>query len=293
MFDTSLNHFKSVFAHNFFIAPADQNYFLARFAKIYGMNEEFWWQSLQAIEKLLKAGLVLNGIPVKNKYGHNIEKLWSKHIEIFGDLAVNNLSKPEGLDDRFWNEKPLKDFISRVNRMGHPDSRYGLVSYSNSKDDIFKLDQLFSEVRRRTIGLNWIVGEDWEDKCLSAFEGQPYRNVIDQMPSYQIRAIKVPDGNFETVGAELKDILYSWNFAFQRTAIDLEKKAPPSVAPVIGGFGNSYLHLLCESLNKPPITELAEKQVMWLLENVLVGRNVEAKFRKILEAKGESPNPEK
>jgi len=46
VFNTSLNHFKSVFTHKFFVAPADRNYFLARFAKTYGMNEEFWWQSL-------------------------------------------------------------------------------------------------------------------------------------------------------------------------------------------------------------------------------------------------------
>jgi hypothetical protein len=65
MFSTSLNHFKSVFAAQFFVVPADRNYFLARFTRINGIPEEFWWQSLQAIEKYLKAGLVLNGESVK------------------------------------------------------------------------------------------------------------------------------------------------------------------------------------------------------------------------------------
>ena len=46
MFDTSLNHFKSVATHDFFVLPADQNYFLARFTRIYGFAGEFWWQSL-------------------------------------------------------------------------------------------------------------------------------------------------------------------------------------------------------------------------------------------------------
>lgn len=33
MFNTPLNHFKSVFAHKFFVGPSDRNYFFARFAK--------------------------------------------------------------------------------------------------------------------------------------------------------------------------------------------------------------------------------------------------------------------
>jgi hypothetical protein len=283
MFDTNLNHFKSVFAHKFFVAPADQNYFLARFTKIYGMHEEFWWQSLQAIEKLLKAGLILNGISVKKGYGHDIEKLWDMHLETFGGLAVDTLLKPEKLTDRLWGDRPLRRFILRVNRMGHPDSRYGLVSYSNSEDDIFKLDQLVCELRRRTIGLDWIVGENWKDECLLKFDGQPYRNVIEQLPSHQIRKMKIPKGGFETVGADLEDIHYSWNFAFPRAAKDHEKQAPASVAPAVAGFGNSYLHLLWESLNETAIAHAAQEHVRWLLDNVFVGREAEKEFRKFLK----------
>jgi len=142
MFDTPLNHFKSVFAHKFFVAPSDRNYFFARFAKAYGINEEFWWQALQIIEKLFKAGLVLNGVSVKKGYKHDIENLWCKHKEVFGDLAVTDLRKPEKLSERFWTDCPLENFIARVNQMGNPDSRYGLLSYCNRTDDLFKFDQL-------------------------------------------------------------------------------------------------------------------------------------------------------
>ena len=87
MFDIPLNQFRSVFAHNFFVAPSDRNYFLARFSKTYGIYEEFWWQALQTIEKLFKAGLILNGVSVKNGYSHDIKKLWQKHKEVFEDLG--------------------------------------------------------------------------------------------------------------------------------------------------------------------------------------------------------------
>lgn len=282
MFDINLNHFKSVFAHKFFVAPADRNYFLARFAKIYGMHEEFWWQSLQAIEKLLKAGLVLNGHSVKQGYGHDIEALWKSHLDIFGECAVRGLLKPEKMSADLWQDRSLEYFISSVNQMGQPDSRYGLVSYSNSKDDIFKLDQLICELRRRTIGLDWIVGKDCQDECLLKFYGQPYRNVIEQLPNHQIRQMKIPEGEFETVGTGLEDIHYSWNFAFPRAVEDLEKRAPASVVPAFAGAGNSYLFLLWEELKKNPTNSATKKKVRWLLENVQVGREAGKNFKSLL-----------
>ena len=72
MFDTPLNHFQSVCAGSFFIAPADQNYFLARFSKFTDLGNEFWWQALQAVEKYLKAGLVLNKVSVKS-FNHSLD----------------------------------------------------------------------------------------------------------------------------------------------------------------------------------------------------------------------------
>lgn len=132
MLEPPLNYFKSVFAHKFFVAPSDRNYFFARFAKTYGINEEFWWQALQTIEKLLKADLILNGVSVKSGYNHDIEKLWNKHKTVFGDLAVTSRRKPDKLAEQLWTDRTLESFIARVNQMGHPDSRYGLISQAQA-----------------------------------------------------------------------------------------------------------------------------------------------------------------
>jgi len=279
VFDTNFNRFKSVFAHKFFVSPADRNYLLARFARIYGMNEEFWWQSLQAIEKYLKAGLVLNNISVKKGFGHNIKKLWEKHLDSFDDCAVKTLSKPKSLADDRWNDTPLHDFILQINQMGHPGSRYGLISYSNNKDDLFKLDQLAFELRRRTIGLEWVAGKDWEDEKLSEFYGQTYQTVIQQKPSYQIRGVTIPKGNFETVGANLEDLYYAWNLAFVRDLKDIEKQAPVTVAPQIPGFGNSYLSLLFDKAKEKDLTTTDSEYIEWLLSNIQIGKEAESAFR--------------
>ncbi|URF45060.1 hypothetical protein [Dinoroseobacter shibae] len=283
MFDTSFNHFKSVFSHKFFVEPADRNYFLARFAKINRLNTEFWWQALQTVEKLLKAGLVLNGVSIKNGYGHGVEKLWEKHKEVFGELAVTELERPEKLSPAVWTDAPLDNFISIINRLGHPDSRYGLTGYSNRKSDLFKFDQLAFELRRRTIGLDWIVGEDFPSKELAAFYGKPYRDVIVKIPEHQIRLLKWPSGSTDILGPDLEDVVYSWNFSFYRCDADLERPAIQGTEPACTGFGNSYLSLLWEELGQTGITLPARERVTWLLENIQIGRDAETEFRRILD----------
>jgi hypothetical protein len=283
MFNTPLNDFKSVFAHKFFVAPSDRNYFLARFAKAYGINEEFWWQALQTIEKLFKAGLILNGVSVKTGYNHDIVRLWNKHKEVFGDLAVTTLKRPNKLAEPFWTNRPLEDLIARVNEMGHPDSRYGLRSYSNSTDDLFKFDQLAFELRRRTIGLDWIVGDAFPDEGLTEFYGQPYRNVIAERPEHQIRSMTLPKGPIGVIGEDLKDVIHSWNFSYFRNDADLKRPTPTSVAPAFPGFGNSHLYLLCEAIKSTDITDLARERVAWLLESIKIAPDAEREFRKIIE----------
>lgn len=280
MLDTNLNHFKSVFVHKLFIEPADNNYFLARFCRIYGLHEEFWWQSLQAIEKYIKAGLLLNDRSVK-KYSHNIYDMWCAHIEAFGDCAITALSKPENLREDFWQERSISSLIKLVERMGHPDTRYGLRSFHNSPDDIFKLDQLIFELRRRTIGLDWIVGSDWEEKELIDFYGQSYRTVLSSCRDKQIRRMVIPHGEFDGVGKNLTDVFYAWNFAFDRFESDKALPAPASAASLIGSMKNSYIYLLIEQYEDGISAEQAPK-IEWLLNNIKFGKEVETQLKILL-----------
>lgn len=245
------------------------------------MHEEFWWQAAQAIEKLLKAGLICNDVSVR-KYGHNIVKLWEKHLETFSDLAVYRLPKPDELGDDFWTEKSLEHFVSTVNKLGNPDTRYGLIGHYEDVDDLFILDLFISELRRRAIGLDWIVGADWKEDELKSFYGQPYRNVIREFPKLQIPALRPPEGRFETVGPELADVLFSWNFAFQRSKEDLSKKGPVSVGPQFGGFRNSYLYLHWESLKKNPKDPKLKEQTIWLLDKIKLDKDTQNEFIKLM-----------
>lgn len=285
--EQSIAHFQSVFVHQFFVAPADQNYLLARFCRLHGLNSEFWWQSLQAIEKVLKAGLVLNGVSVKSGFGHNIEKLWERHLRTFGDLAVSEICKPNELEPELWRPCSLRNFLRRVNRMGHPDSRYGLLSNVYRPGDFFRLDQIYFELRRRTIGLEWIVGADWDTPDLKEFHGERYSRVIRDSPTHQIRIMKCPTGLANGAGEKMEDILFSWNFSFRRNASDIQKPAPPSISSVYPSATNSYLYLLVEAVQSARAAGQVEPalrdRVTWLLDNIQIGRDAEQAFRELLE----------
>jgi|GEM_PF-2364731 len=278
MFNTSLNHFKSVFAHQFFVLPADRNYFLARFTRINGIPEEFWWQSLQTIEKYLKAGLLLNGESVKQVNGHDIVSLWERHKAVFGSAAVGDFVKPSKLQSDYWTERTVDHFIRDVATKGHPDSRYGLVSRWESRDDLFKLDQLVFELRRRTIGLDWIVGSDWNVEELVQFEGSTYRDLIAAEPENLIRKMTTPSGAMNAAGDDLTDLFHAWNFSFTRSPEDLSRLTNRHVAPSVA-VGNSYLYLLWEALeHEKLISPCVVERVRWLLDNIKLGKAVVKDF---------------
>jgi hypothetical protein len=282
MFDTPLNHFKSVFTHNFLIAPADNNYLLARFCRIYGVYDDFWWQAAQALEKYLKAGIVLNGHS-SIEFRHDLVALYSKHRDVFKDSAFLEFSKPDNLADSHWRLEPVEKFISKVSRIGDPDSRYGQVSRFEKVDDLFKLDQIVHELRRRTIGLDWIIGADFSVPEYEHLVGLRYSDAIAQDSSFHPRDLKINDFPLNIAGDKVSDIIYSWNFSLARDSSDLSKAAPRTVIPSIS-MKNSYLFLIYEDLKSmPAVTEDVREKVESVLSSFFFDKETKKSIRYFLD----------
>jgi hypothetical protein len=154
-----------------FIATADENYILARWAAINHLDLDFLWLGLHAVEKYLKAVLLLNGKPAKG-YNHNIERLYQDVLRLNPRLSFESLAKPpflQGMEHTHWIDESVEGFVRRLNDMGDPNNRYMLYGFDVWSEDLFKLDQVVWKIRRhcrplkqfirdarQTITIDWI-----------------------------------------------------------------------------------------------------------------------------------------
>lgn len=245
----SLNHFKFVTTRRFFIEPADQNYILARWMLINGFYPEYFWQSSQAVEKYLKAGIAVNNIPASRN--HDLLKLYKEHIRIYKELAFRNFQKPEEMRADIWRDESVERFVSRIDHMGNPNTRYGLISWWREPDDLFKLDQLCWNLRRLSIGIDWIVGQDFSIRDdVESHKGSTYRAALTSEPDL------LPRGGIDDLsksvfhtGETRGEILHCWNFEFRGAAAHRSKPPVSGLVPRIGPLANSLLSLYWDFLS--------------------------------------------
>lgn len=274
----NINHFKSVSAYYFFVLPADQNYLMSRWTLISGVYPEFFWQASQAIEKYIKSGLLLNEHSTK-KYGHDISKALTDYRSVFQDLFPSNFTKPQDLKEDLWNDESIDSFITRISRLGSTESRYGLTGWYRRTDDLFKIDQLIFHLRRLTIGLDWIVGDDFQvSDEISQFLGIPYSSALAADMRVNPRgAIADLDQKLECQFHTLGDIIHSWNFAFQRDPSDVDKTAPRTVAPLFGPARNSLIGTFIEYVeNNFDNRTVATEGLRWIKDNIHIQNDVKS-----------------
>ncbi|MGC8202107.1 HEPN domain-containing protein [Aliiroseovarius sp. PTFE2010] len=240
---------KHIFATSFYVEPADNNYVLARFCYINSLREEFFWQAAQALEKYMKASLVLNGGSAKG-IAHNLPKLFNELSEYLLDDHYSTLTRPDELKEEYWPSDlaglDVHDFLYRLDRIGSPNIRYGQISHSGWSYDLFVFDQICFEFRRRTINLSLEIGEGLDvdvEGDLYKMTGEKYSEALKRFPDHPIREpAKYLDASNEGIST-LADYAYSWNFADMKKARNLETAAPGSVSFKLGLVRNTFLDL--------------------------------------------------
>lgn len=262
----SLNKFKSIVAAEFFVNPADQNYILSRWMLVNRFYPEVFWQYSQAIEKYSKAILITNGHSAA-KYKHDIVRIFKDVRAIAGGLLPDNFVKPNLPDDTPWKDQSLDDFVKQISLIGNPDARYSQLKWKRPENSLQKLDQLIFLLRRLTIGLSWVIGEDFtiEDEC-AHLVGRTYRSALNQDSWFQ------PRGEMDTLkdsifsfGETKADLLHSWNYAFTRSDDDANKYTPYTVNPTIGALDIGLIYVVDGAFkNEMCSSEMVE----WLVNNV-------------------------
>ncbi len=124
------------FAIRCFRDVADHDYIVARMAYRANLLQQFHWSSLQAIEKYLKAILLLNRIKAKD-VNHDIEKalLYANKLPFLLQLSESS-----------------KEFIRHINRYGR--FRYLESSFYIFGPKLVELDKTVWEIRRYCTQIN-------------------------------------------------------------------------------------------------------------------------------------------
>jgi hypothetical protein len=118
---TALDASKFSIAEELYIATADDNYVVARWSFIEGFDLDFLWLAVHALEKYLKATLLLNGRCAKDQR-HDIVKLYAQVLAFASDLLPSDLPKPQCLEVDFWFVETVEQFIARLYRNGRAEN---------------------------------------------------------------------------------------------------------------------------------------------------------------------------
>lgn len=135
-----------------FIEPADHDYLAARSLAIGGLHRSFFWSAAQAVEKYLKAFLLLNNVSVK-KFSHNLVGLLTeagKAESGFGDIDLaphTALTLPTEVLPltRFTRAS----FIAELEKYGSPNNRYNKYGSIYDTGHLFALDSLVYHLRKK------------------------------------------------------------------------------------------------------------------------------------------------
>lgn len=129
------------FATRHFRDSADGDYIMARMAHRLRLPQQFLWLAHQAVEKYLKAILLMNGFnakPDKKKDGHDLMYFY-RRVKAMPDLPVDFPAK-------------LDDFVSHLGEMGM--SRYLDFPIQTRGNDLLRLDESVWHLRRFCQTLN-------------------------------------------------------------------------------------------------------------------------------------------
>jgi len=191
---------------------ADQNYVSARWCFLNGLNLDFYWLSLHAVEKYLKTILLLNGESAKD-FSHDIVSLYDKVLPIANGLLPKHFTIPPEVELHWWRDEKYKKFVRRLYDEGNADNRYQIYGYRRGSDDLFKVDQLVFSLRRLCWPLDTYIANSEGKGDIPTFreilKSDPefwFFGAGDSSPLYQIY-----DGKY---GAETRHKFLDLNFPF-------------------------------------------------------------------------------
>lgn len=137
-----------------FVVPGDQDYLMSRLLAQKGLPRGFYWAAAQAIEKYLKAFLLMNGKGVKEFKAHPIKALFEAASRVDTSLADLNILphqniKVEASVSHHLRNFAIPDFIDDLEKHGSADNRYNAFGVEYNTGHLCAMDSLSFKLRKR------------------------------------------------------------------------------------------------------------------------------------------------
>lgn len=136
-----------------FVFTADRDYLTARFAFFQKQFHLFLWSAAQAVEKYLKANILVLGEGAIART-HSLSALAATLKKTHPERLQVNIAIPEGWAEQgmvLWPTQSIADFLSRLETIGSPDVRYDQIKLEENLQDLVLLDRLAFNLRERLV----------------------------------------------------------------------------------------------------------------------------------------------
>ena len=262
-------------AKDMFLLTADDNYLIARWCRFEQFNIDFAWLAVHALEKYLKAALLMNGHSSKG-YSHDIVRLYEAlDVKVAKGLLPRSFAKPNEWNT-FWYEEPPEKYLERLYKAGNPDNRYQVFGFNLLPEDLVKLDATVFAVRRLCEPLDHPVVRNVPSFVPDGVYIKTVREVLESQPRYWQQH---PGCRLDRAARDPNDtmhhILCRLNFAF----------APPSYEHPRGTSGSAmkravlYTEILRYRLSNADESDFADALVTWITNNIKMPDDVVEQLR--------------
>ena len=135
-----------------FVVPGDEDYLLSRLLAQKGLERGFYWAASQAIEKYLKALLLMNGESVKKFKKHPLKELFKAATNIDTSLLSLDISPHPSIqveDDisQYIKKYSIQQLIEELEKHGDADNRYNAFGVEYNTGHLFAMDSLSFQLR--------------------------------------------------------------------------------------------------------------------------------------------------
>ena len=267
-----------------FVDTADDNYITARWCFVEGLNVDYFWLAAHALEKYMKAVLLMNRRSGKHYYdesgknrcfGHDIVRLY-EHVQLLAeDLLPDTLEQPRSLEIHHWSDETPEAFLRRLYRDGNADNRYQIYGFVQRPDELFKLDMMIFAVRRLVIPLDaYFLGRKRKGKT-----NLTHREMLEKQPNEWTLSstCKLEKSASGKRGERLREVLLNLNLPF----------APDDFPHgTLRGMTTAQIPVLAHSILKPlertPDSQagrLAAEVCDWVIENIKLPHDVKQQLK--------------